>query len=67
MLAQIVGAAVGGLLIVVVFGQDGADMGLGMTSLSDGVSFGLGIVSRRLAPSHHGRSRGLEGARREAQ
>ena len=48
MLAQLVGAAVGGLLIVLVFGQDGADMGLGMTSLSDGVSFGQGIVIEAL-------------------
>ena len=48
MLAQLVGAAFGGLLIVVVFGQNAVDMGVGMTSLADGVSFGEGIVIEAL-------------------
>ena len=47
-LAQLVGAAIGGLLIVAVFGQPAVDMGLGMTSLAEGVSFGEGIVIEAL-------------------
>lgn len=43
-LAQLVGAVVGALLIVAVFGQAGVDLGLGMTSLGPDVSFGRGIV-----------------------
>lgn len=44
MLAQLVGAGVGGLLIVAVFGQAGVDLGLGTTALAEGVSSGQGIV-----------------------
>lgn len=44
-LAQIVGGIVGALLIVAVFGTDAADLGLGATTLADGVPYWQGIVA----------------------
>lgn len=46
--AQLVGAAAGALLIVAAFGSNAVDLGLGSTSLADGVSFGQGIVAEAL-------------------
>lgn len=42
--AQLVGAVAGALLIVAVFGTGAVDQGLGGTALADGVSFGRGMV-----------------------
>jgi glycerol uptake facilitator protein len=47
--AQLVGAFGGGLLIVAAFGTDAADLGAGSTNLADGVSYGSGIVAEALA------------------
>jgi glycerol uptake facilitator protein len=44
-LAQLLGGVVGALLIVAVFGTDAADLGLGATTLSDGVPYWQGIVA----------------------
>lgn len=45
-LAQLVGATIGGLLIVGVFGAAAVESsGVGGTSLSDGVSFGSGLLA----------------------
>ena len=48
-LAQLVGAFGGGLLIVAAFGTDATDLGAGSTNLADGVSYGSGIVAEALA------------------
>lgn len=47
-LAQVVGASVGALLIVATFGTDSVDLGLGATTLADGVPFWQGIVAEAL-------------------
>ena len=47
-LAQVVGAVVGALLIVATFGTDAADLGLGATTLADGVPYWQGIVAEAL-------------------
>ena len=49
--AQLVGAFGGGLLIVAAFGtEDAVDVGsVGLTTLADGVSYGSGIVAEALA------------------
>lgn len=47
-LAQVVGASVGALLIVATFGTDAVDLGLGATTLADGVPFWQGIVAEAL-------------------
>ena len=47
-LAQLVGAIVGALLIVAVFGTDSVDLGLGATTLADGVPYWQGIVAEAL-------------------
>lgn len=47
-LAQVVGGIVGALLIVAVFGTDAADLGLGATTLADGVPYWQGIVAEIL-------------------
>jgi glycerol uptake facilitator protein len=48
--AQLVGAFGGGLLIVAAFGTDAVDLGgAGSTNLADGVSYGSGIVAEALA------------------
>ena len=44
-LAQLLGGIVGALLIVAVFGTDAADLGLGATTLADGVPYWQGIVA----------------------
>jgi glycerol uptake facilitator protein len=44
-LAQVVGALVGAMLIVAVFGTDSVDLGLGATTLGDGVPYWQGIVA----------------------
>jgi glycerol uptake facilitator protein len=46
--AQLVGGTVGALLIVAVFGTDAADLGLGATTLADGVPYWQGIVAEAL-------------------
>jgi glycerol uptake facilitator protein len=46
--AQLVGGAVGGLLIVAAFGSKAVDLGGGATTLGDGVSYGQGIVAEAL-------------------
>lgn len=43
--AQLAGAVVGALLILAAFGGAAADLGTGQTTLSDGVSFGQGLVA----------------------
>ena len=43
--AQLVGAVVGAVLIVGVFGTDASDLGLGATTLADGVPYWQGIVA----------------------
>lgn len=49
-IAQLVGAFGGGLLIVAAFGTDAVDLGgAGSTNLADGVSYGSGIVAEALA------------------
>lgn len=46
MVAQLIGGAVGALLIVAAFGTGAADLGgVGSTSLGDGVGYGSGIVA----------------------
>lgn len=45
---QLAGAAVGSLLVVVIFGTGAADQGLGMTSVADGVSGGQAVVAEAL-------------------
>ncbi len=47
-LAQVVGAVVGAFLIVAVFGTNAADLGLGATTLADGVPYWQGIVAEIL-------------------
>ena len=47
-LAQVVGAIVGALLIVAAFGTDSVDLGLGATTLADGVPYWQGIVAEAL-------------------
>lgn len=47
-LAQLVGGIVGAGLIVAVFGTDAADLGLGATTLADGVPYWQGIVAEVL-------------------
>jgi glycerol uptake facilitator protein len=47
-LAQLVGGVVGALLIVAVFGTDAADVGLGATTLAEGVPYWQGIVAEVL-------------------
>ena len=47
-LAQVVGAIVGALLIVAMFGTDSVDLGLGATTLADGVPYWQGIVAEAL-------------------
>lgn len=42
--AQLVGAFAGGLLIVGGFGRRAADLGTGLTALGEGVSYGQGIL-----------------------
>ena len=42
--AQLVGAFAGGLLIVAGFGRRAADLGTGLTALAKGVSYGQGIL-----------------------
>lgn len=44
-LAQVVGAVVGSFAVVAVFGTGAADLGLGATSLGDGVSFAQGMAA----------------------
>jgi glycerol uptake facilitator protein len=44
-LAQLVGAFVGALLIVAAFGRSAVDLGVGSTSLAPGVSYWQGIVA----------------------
>lgn len=47
--AQLIGGAVGALLIVAAFGTGAADLGgVGGTSLGDGVSYGSGIVAEAI-------------------
>lgn len=46
--AQVVGAVVGAVLIGGVFGTDAADLGLGATSLADGVPYWQGILAEAL-------------------
>ena len=46
--AQLGGAAVGGLLVVAVYGSGAVDQGLGGTVLADGVSFGRGMLIEAL-------------------
>ncbi|MGH3949984.1 MAG: MIP/aquaporin family protein [Pseudonocardiaceae bacterium] len=49
MVAQLIGGAVGALLIVAAFGTGAADLGgVGGTSLGDGVSYGAGIVAEAI-------------------
>lgn len=45
---QLAGAVVGSLLVVAVFGTGSADLGLGMTSVADGVSGGQAVVAEAL-------------------
>jgi glycerol uptake facilitator protein len=47
-LAQVVGGIVGALLIVAVFGTDSADLGLGATTLAEGVPYWQGIVAEAI-------------------
>ncbi|HZK58739.1 MAG TPA: MIP/aquaporin family protein [Cryobacterium sp.] len=46
--AQLIGGAVGGLLIVAAFGTKAIDLGAGATTLGAGVSYGQGIVAEAL-------------------
>ncbi|MGZ4437979.1 MAG: MIP/aquaporin family protein [Nocardioidaceae bacterium] len=46
--AQLVGATVGSLLVVAMFGTGAVDLGLGATTLGDGVSYGHGLVAEAL-------------------
>lgn len=46
--AQLIGAVVGALLIGGVFGTDAADLGLGATSLADGVPYWQGVLAEAL-------------------
>lgn len=48
LVAQLIGAAVGGLLIVAVFGSKAVDFGGGATSLGNDVSYLQGIVAEAL-------------------
>lgn len=48
MLVQLVGAGVGALLIVAVFGSSGIDQGLGMTSLADDVTAPRAILAEAI-------------------
>ena len=45
---QLVGAAVGALLVTVVFGSSAVDLGLGMTGLAEGVSIPQAVVIEAL-------------------
>lgn len=45
---QVLGAVVGALGIVAIFGTDAADLGLGATTLGDGVPYWQGIVAEAL-------------------
>jgi glycerol uptake facilitator protein len=47
-LAQAVGAVVGAMLIVATFGTDSVDLGLGATTLGEGVPYWQGIVAEAL-------------------
>ena len=47
-LAQLVGAFVGALLIIAAFGSGAVDFGLGSTALGPGVSYWQGIVAEVL-------------------
>lgn len=47
-LAQLLGATVGSLLLVASFGMRAVDLGGGVTALSAGVSYGQGIVAEAL-------------------
>jgi glycerol uptake facilitator protein len=47
-IAQVVGAVVGGLLIVAAFGEPAVDVGVGTTTLAPGVSVLRGIVAEAL-------------------
>ena len=46
--AQVVGAVVGALLIVAMFGMDSVDLGLGATTLGEGVPYWQGILAEAL-------------------
>jgi glycerol uptake facilitator protein len=46
--AQVVGAVVGSLLVVGIFGTDATDLGLGATALGDGVGYWQGLLAEAL-------------------
>lgn len=46
---QLVGAAAGALLVVATFGRSAVDLGMGMTSVADGVGLGQAVVIEALA------------------